>query len=172
MQPSMGTFNSLSSRVVKDSTPSWHQILRCIKSLPNLFLTMMNLYLVKFEARCFLNERAFFFFESKSWHTKTHQLGKSSTNFIFAAVNLNPIVIEKTWTDGESWRKDLVEKVNRGEYLRWVGPRYPLTRALTNHSLCLISVYFKHRLRIRPNVSNFRLYSSFSYWCIAAIQGE
>ena len=56
MQPSMGTLNSPSSRVVKDSTPSRRQIFRCInfgvgESLPNVFLNMMNLYLVKFEAR-------------------------------------------------------------------------------------------------------------------------
>ena len=50
MQPSMGTLNSPSSRVVKDSTPYRRQILRCIhfgigESSPNLFLNMMNLYL-------------------------------------------------------------------------------------------------------------------------------
>ena len=58
-------FNS--SRVVKDSTPSQHRILRCInfgigESSPNIFLNMMNLYLVKFEARWILNERTFYGF--------------------------------------------------------------------------------------------------------------
>ena len=53
--------------VVKDSTPSRRQISRCIKFricefLPNLFLNMLNLYLVKFEARSILNERAFYCF--------------------------------------------------------------------------------------------------------------
>ena len=67
MQPSKGTLNSPSSRIVKDSTPSRHQILRCIKfdigeSSPNLFLNMVNLYLVKFEARWILNEWTFYCF--------------------------------------------------------------------------------------------------------------
>ena len=56
MQPSMSTFNSPSSRVVKDSAPSRRRILRCLnfgigESLPNLLLNMVNLYLDKFEAR-------------------------------------------------------------------------------------------------------------------------
>ena len=63
MQPSMGTLNSPSSRVVKDSSPSRHQILRCInfgigESSPNLVLNRLNFNLVKFEARWILNERA------------------------------------------------------------------------------------------------------------------
>ena len=60
----------------------------------------------------------------------TNQLGESSPNFIFAVVNLDPIILEKRWIDGESWPNDFVEKVNRGEDLRWVGSRCPLTRAL------------------------------------------
>ena len=32
-----------------------------------------------------------------------NQLGESLPNFIFAVVNLDPIVLEKRWTDGESW---------------------------------------------------------------------
>ena len=50
-----------------------------------------------------------------------NQLGESLPNFIFAVVNLDPIVLEKRWNDGESWPYDFVEKVNRGEDLRWVG---------------------------------------------------
>ena len=61
---------------------------------------------------------------------KTNQLGESSPNFIFAVVSLDPINLEKGWIDGESWPNDFVEKVNRGEDLRWVGSRCPLTRAL------------------------------------------
>ena len=61
---------------------------------------------------------------------KRGELGESSPNFIFAVVNLDPIILEKRWIDGESWPNDLVEKVNRGEHLRWVGSRCPLTRAL------------------------------------------
>ena len=50
MQLSMGTLNSPSSRVVKDSTPSRRRILRCInfgigESSPNLFLNMHGEYL-------------------------------------------------------------------------------------------------------------------------------
>ena len=61
---------------------------------------------------------------------KTNQLGESSPNFIFAVVNLDPIILEKRWIDGESWPNNFVEKVNRGEDLRWVGSRCLLTRAL------------------------------------------
>ena len=59
---------------------------------------------------------------------KTNQLDESSPNFIFAEMDLDPTVIEKMWTDGESWPN--VDKVNRGEDLRWVGSRCPLTHAL------------------------------------------
>ena len=59
-----------------------------------------------------------------------NQLGESLPNFIFTVVNLDPIVLEKRWTDSESWPYDFVEKVNRGEDLRWVGSRWPLTHAL------------------------------------------
>ena len=44
---------------------------------------------------------------------KTYQLGESSPKFIFAAVNFDPIGIEKRWTGGESWPNDFVEKVKR-----------------------------------------------------------
>ena len=135
---SMGTLNSPSSRDVNDSTPYRHRILRCINlgicaSSPNLFLNM-NLYLVKFEARWTLNERAIYclllYLKLNLDLEKKNQLGESSPNFIFTAVNLDPIVIEKRWTDGESWPNDFVEKVNRGEDLRWVVSRCPLTCAL------------------------------------------
>ena len=62
-----------------------------------------------------------------------NQLGESLPNFIFAVVNLDQIVLEKRWTDGESWPYDFVEKVNRGEDLRWVGSRWPLTHALVTY---------------------------------------
>ena len=60
---------------------------------------------------------------------KTNQLGESSPNFIFTVVNLDPIILEKRWIDGESWPNGLVEKVNKGQDLRWVGSRCPLTHA-------------------------------------------
>ena len=67
MQPSMGTLNSSSSRVVKVSTPSWRLILRYInfgmgESSPILFFDMMNLHLIIFEAWWILNKRAFYCF--------------------------------------------------------------------------------------------------------------
>ena len=65
----------------------------------------------------------------------TNQLGESSPNFIFAVVNLDPIILEKRWIDGESWPKDFVEKVNRGEDLRWIGSRCPFMHALS-HACC------------------------------------
>ena len=67
---------------------------------------------------------------------KTNQLGESSPNFIFSTVvNLDRIIFEKGWIDGESWPNDFVEKVNRVEDLRWVGSRCPLTHALTSRSV-------------------------------------
>ena len=66
---------------------------------------------------------------------KANQLGESSPNFIFAVVNLDPIILGKGWIDGESWPNDFVGKVNRGEDLRWVGSRCPLTRALAHWML-------------------------------------
>ena len=68
---------------------------------------------------------------------KTNQLGESSPNFISTVVNLEPIILEKRWIDGESWPNNFVEKVNRGEDLRWVGSRCPLTCALEGSSFML-----------------------------------
>ena len=72
----------------------------------------------------------FVYFKVNLDQEKTNQLGESSPNLIFVAVNLDPIVLEKRWTDGESWPNDFIVKVNRGEDLRWVGLRCPLTNAL------------------------------------------
>ena len=72
---------------------------------------------------------------------KTNQLGESSPNFIFSVVNLDPIILEKRWIGGESWPNNFVEKVNRGEDLRWVGSRCPLTRALRDVTTgCILSI--------------------------------
>ena len=60
---------------------------------------------------------------------KTNQLGESSPNFIFGEVNLDPIILEERCIDGESSPNDFVEKVNRGQDLRWVGSRCPLAHA-------------------------------------------
>ena len=70
---------------------------------------------------------------------KANQVGESSPNFIFAVVNLDLIILEKRWIDGESLPNDFVEKVNRGEDLRWVGSRCPLTHALTKLCTLLIT---------------------------------
>ena len=67
---------------------------------------------------------------------KTNQLGESSPNFIFVPVNLDPMVTERKWTDGESWPNDFCGKVNRGEDLRWVGSRCPLMHALISLLPC------------------------------------
>ena len=72
---------------------------------------------------------------------KINQLGESSPNFIFAVVNLDPIILEKRWIDGESWPNDFIQKVNQGEDLRWVGSRCPLTRAL-GHDVSKNVCYF------------------------------
>ena len=133
----MGTLNSPSSRVVKDSTPSRRRILKYInfgigESSPISFLDMVNLHLIIFEVWWILNERAFYYFPYLKVNLdlqKTNQLSESSLNFIFAVVNLDPIILERRWIDGESWPCDFVEKVNRDEDLRWVGSRCPLTVA-------------------------------------------
>ena len=41
---------------------------------------------------------------------KTNQLGESSPNFIFVVVNLDPIILEMRWIDGESWPNDFVKR--------------------------------------------------------------
>ena len=81
-----------------------------------------------------------------------NQLGESLPNFIFAVVNLDPIVLEKRWADGESWPYDFVEKVNRGEDLRWVGSRWPLTHALSDVLTNLSSFPANLSLQIQFNL--------------------
>ena len=64
MQPSMGTLNSPSSRSSKIwrhlnvESKIWRYLDVNLDS-PNLFLNMMNLYLVKFKAQWILNEWEF-----------------------------------------------------------------------------------------------------------------
>ena len=139
MQPSMGTLNTPSSRVVKDSTPSQRRILRCIKfgiseSSPNWFfehgksLPSKIWSIVNLERTGVLLFYYFLHLKVNIDLEKTNQLGESSPNFIFSAVNLDPIVTEKRWTDG--WPNEFVEKVNRGQDLRWVSSRCPLMRHL------------------------------------------
>ena len=95
---------------------------------------------------------------------KTNQLGESSPNFIFAVVNLDPIILEKRWIDDESWPNDFDEKVNRGEDLRWVGSRcmhYRWRESLTPSPVGKdlqgrISVHLRCR-----NHNSFRLWEGF-----------
>ena len=94
------------------------------ESSPNNIWSMMNL-----ERTCVLLFYYFLYLKVNLDLEKTNQLGESSPNFIFAVVNVDPIILEKRWIDGESWPNDFVEKVNGGEDLRWVGSRCPLTRA-------------------------------------------
>ena len=86
--------------------------------------------MVNLERTCVLLFYCFLCLKANLDLEKTNQLAESSPNFIFAVVNLDPINLKKRWIDGESWPNDFVEKVNRGEDLRWVGSRCPLTRAL------------------------------------------
>ena len=96
------------------------------ESSPNNIWGMVNL-----ERTCVLLFYYFLYFKVNLDLEKTDQLGESSLNFIFAVVNLHPIILETRWINGESWPNDFDEKVNRGEDLRWVGSRCPLTRALS-----------------------------------------
>ena len=135
MQPSMGTLNSPSSRIVKDSSNlevykfgDWWILTYFIfghgeSSLTNIW-SMVNL-----ERTCDLLFYYFLCLKANLDLEKTNQLGESSPNFIFAVVNLDPIILEKRWIDGESWTNNVVEKVNRGEDLRLVFSRCPLTHA-------------------------------------------
>ena len=47
----------------------------------------------------------------------------------FASVNLDLIILETRWTDGESWPYEFLYEVNRGEDLRRGGSRWSLTAA-------------------------------------------
>ena len=97
----------------------WHG-----ESSPDNIWSMVNL-----ERTCVLLFYYFLYLKSNLDLRKTNQLGESSPNFIFAVVNLDTIILKKRWIDDESWPNDFFEKVNRGEYLRWVGSRCPLMHA-------------------------------------------
>ena len=140
MQQSMDTLNSPSSRFVKDSISTsnlevykfrdWWILTYFIFGLggssPYNIWSTVNL------ERTFV--LLFYYFLCLKVNLdleKTNQLGESSPNFIFAVVNLDPIILVKRWIDGESWPNDFVEKVNRGEDFRWVGSICTLTHALS-----------------------------------------
>ena len=69
--------------------------------------------MVNFELAYVLFFYYFVYFKVNLDLEKINQLGESSPSFIFAAVNLDPIVLEKRWIDGESWPNDFVVNVNR-----------------------------------------------------------
>ena len=94
------------------------------ESLPNNIWSTVNL-----ERTCVLLFYYILYLKVNLDIEKTNRLGESSPNFIFAAMNLGPIILEKRWINGESWPNDFVEKVNRGEDLWWVGSKCPLTCA-------------------------------------------
>ena len=125
-QPSISILNSPSSRVINDS---------------NLFLLMVNLYLIIFKAWWTLNECMFYHF-TIFWTVVNldlkYQLGESSPNYINAVMNLYLLVKEKRWTDDECWSNDFYEKVNRGEDLRRVSSRCQLMAAWYKHNTCLV----------------------------------
>ena len=93
---------------------------------------------------------------------KTNQLGESSSHFIFAAVNLDPIVIEEKWTISESRPNDFVEKVNRGEELRWGRFKIPfdacINRFIYDNYLFdltyMYSTHFEHHSKVLWWVQN------------------
>ena len=99
-----------------------------------LFLSMVNLYLVNFEARWILNEQTFYcFIIVFIWKWILTWKNKSAwwivTQLYFHGGESWPNCYGKKWTDGESWSNNFIEKVNRGEDLRWVGSRCPLMHA-------------------------------------------
>ena len=119
----MGTLNSPSSRVVKDSTPSRRRIEEYKfrdwwiftylnfghdESSPNNIWSMVNL-----ERTCVLLFYYFLYLKANLDLAKTNNLGESSPNIIFVVVNLDPIILENRWIDDESWPNDFVEKVNK-----------------------------------------------------------
>ena len=130
MQPSMGTLNSPSSRIVKDLTPSRRRILRCInfdicESSSNLFLKHGESLPSKIRSTVNLERTGVFFLFYYFIYLKvnldlekTNQLGESSLNLIFAAVNLDPFfyrkkgelmanldltILLKRWTEVKTW---------------------------------------------------------------------
>ena len=111
----------------------------------NNFWSIVNL-----ERTCLLLFYYFLCLKANLDLEKTNQLGESSPNFIFARVNLDLIILKKRWIDGESWPNDFVEKVNRGEDLRWVGSRWPLTHALIKQLLTKYQIF-----TILPQISHF-----------------
>ena len=104
---------------------------------------------------------------------KKNQLGESSPNFIFAVENLDSNILEKRWTDDLSWPNGFVEKVNRGEDLRWVGSRCPLLRALAEYPMRsgrLLQEIHK-QLNILQNNRKRKIFFLIGYMAYLMIEG-
>ena len=111
------------------------------ESAPNLFLHVINLYLCDIWSMVNLEWTHCVFivlcFAHESWPIVNKKC-ISSPNFIFAVVNLYWIVLEKSWTDGESLPNDFDEKVNSGEDLRGMSSICWLMAALVSHASKLL----------------------------------
>ena len=94
------------------------------ESSPNNIWSMVNL-----ERTCVLSFYYFLYLEVNLDLEKNKSAWWIFTQLYFALVNLDPTILEKKSIDGESWPNNFVEKVNRGEDVRWVGSKCPLTRA-------------------------------------------
>ena len=97
MQPSMGTLNSPSSRVIKDSTPSQRQILRYInfgigESSIILFLDMVNLHLINIWSMVNLERTCVLLFYYFLYFKVNLDLEKQ-----FSLVNLHPTLFLRWW---------------------------------------------------------------------------
>ena len=75
------------------------------ESSPNNIWSMVNR-----ERTCVLLFYYFLYFKVNLGLEKINQLGESSPNFIFAVVNLDPLILEMRWIDGESWPNDFDER--------------------------------------------------------------
>ena len=108
--------------------------------------------MVNFERTCILLFYYFLCLKSESWPRKNKS----------ALVNLHPTLFSwwwiltqlfwKKWIDGESWPDNFVEKVNRGEDLRWVGLRCHLMCALESQPCreCFTPPYFEIHTHFLP----------------------
>ena len=127
MQSSMSILNSPSSRVVKDSTPSQHWILRYInfgvgESWPNLLLDMVNIHLIVFEAWWNLNERMFYcsiivFIWKSPWPRKNKSPWWIFTQLYFRG---SESWLQLFWKRGAWWWILTHRFCWKGELQRWI----------------------------------------------------
>ena len=101
------------------------------ESSPDNIWSMVNL-----EQTCVLLFYYFLYFQVNLDLEKTNQLGESSPNFIFTGVNLDLIILENRWIDGESWPKRFCWK---GEQ-RW---RLEVVKFKMPFDACIRGLWFK-----------------------------